>query len=176
MADPVWREVADGFEWGDYRILHLDHGARRWRLEISGTAGRERITAPATSDHRSLRQAKSSAAMHQRERDVKAIATFHLVVATAAAAAFVVILLRPTGLTGFTAAMVTFTVALRSLVNAIGVRLGDAWGWTRDSGVAETRRLERVALAVAAYFQRRAATRSSAGPPGSVRVLPPGPA
>jgi hypothetical protein len=73
----------------------------------------------------------------------------------------------------FVAAVLVLYMGLRSLTFAISIKLGDAWGWTRDDGVAVLPGLsDRVVRAGISWLRRRREAAADTPHSGAVRMLP----
>ena len=178
MTDLEWRKTPEGYENDEYRIRRLEGWPRpRWRLEASDTVTAQQGSRPLTmSIHRTLRDAKRRAGRDEQDRIRRARVTGHVVVGIAAS--LIAAALSPfiDTIPGFVAFLVFLFVALRSLADAAGVWLGDAWGWPRDRGAPEKitwsgRRV--LALMEAMRRRRLASARAEAEP--AILMLPPEP-
>ncbi len=109
-----------------------------------------------------------------RERNEHDTAMGHVVVGVAASVAFIALASLSSGLLGFSLTVVVFYLALRSFTHAISIRLGDAWGWSRENGATSSDPLsDRAVLALVHWLRGRSAPVGGDEPPGAVRVLPP---
>jgi len=171
-----WRETPEGYECDHYRIRRLDGRPRpRWSLETRGrTTARRSSRALTTSSHTTLQQAKERAQRQERVRIRRARTAGHLIVGIVASLGLLAISPYVRNLAGFLAAIFLLYVALRSIADAVGVWLGDAWGWTRDRG--EPERLTwsgRLVLTMMEGLRRRSMAPSAAEPSPTIVMLPP---
>lgn len=130
-----WLTVPEGYERGLYRISRLaDHPTLNWRLSVvtNPRSGWSEATFVTISSHRTLGAARASARHHEIARTYRARINRHLVtgfvalICMAATFAFpgsTTLRLASTG-----AAIALLYVALRSLVIAVDLQLGDGWG------------------------------------------------
>lgn len=176
MTQLEWLEDSEGLIGGEYHIRRIGDAARyRWCLETPGEASRTR-RASVTTCFASLRDAKDAARRAERERLVRDTSIGHAVVGVSALVALAATFPAIDNLTMFVIAMLLFYLGLRSLTFAMSVKLGDVWGWTRDSGVAQPPLLsDRVVRAGMAWLRRRSVVAIDAEPVPAVRVLPPRP-
>ena len=147
MTEIEWHQDREGFESGVYRIRRIPESPRdRWRLEIGGHAARWRSgRTPVASSHATLGGAKDAAGRAEREQLLQDRMIGHSIVGAAAFVVFATLLPLMESLNAFAVAMVAFYVGLRSFTDAISIRLGDAWGWTRD-GVPKIERLKELGI------------------------------
>ncbi len=173
-----WQRNPEGYESAGYMIRRLEGPqGPRWRLEGTDEPapwlGSRRLT---MSVHPTLRSAKDRARHDERDRVRRARVTGHLAVGIAASLIFAMLVPLMSSLGWFVVASVVLFVALRSLADAAGVWLGDAWGWTRHRGEPEpmTWSSRRVLSAMESLRRRRLAAAQIETPP-AILMLPPDP-
>ncbi len=139
MIDLEWHEAPHGYTSGDYRIRITPGRSRTpWQLDLSESARRSRAWQAFTiSYHSTLNDAKDRARRVERERRIRVRTIGHAIVGVVASVAFVMLVPGINGIPEFVLALTALFVALRSFAFAVSVKLGDAWGWTRDSGTAD---------------------------------------
>jgi len=171
MTDLEWQRTSEGFECEGYFIRRLAESPEpRWRLEAGD---RSAGTTFPISEHGSLREAKVSARLKENDRIRRTRVTAHLAVGTVALLVFVVLVADIGNLFGYVAALFFLFVGLRSMADAVGVSLADAWGWTRDKGGPEVLSwYDRAVFALFDGLRRRSATANHVEA-SSVIVLPP---
>jgi len=176
MTQLNWLEDSEGLVSGDYHIRRFgDASHYRWRLETRSEVEQRRGRS-ATTSYSSVRDAKAAARRAELERlrrdTVIGHATVGFLTLLAVAALF------PTigNLTTFTVVMLLFYVGLRSLTFSVSVKLGDAWGWTRDGAIVPAPRIsDRLVRIGIGWLRDRFVTAIDTQPEPNVRVLPPGP-
>lgn len=138
-------------------------------------APRNSRSVPTTSSCAELRRAKYATRHAEKEQLLRDRVIGHTVVGCVATALFVVVLPLVESLGTFAVVMTALFVALKSFTSAVSVRLGEAWGWNRDTGAPPPLTWsDRAVLAGAEWFRRRSKAVATTPPPGAIRVLPPG--
>ena len=176
MTQLKWLEDAEGFVSGEHHIRRIGDASRyRWRLDTRGHTARAQ-SGIATTTYASLRDAKAAADRADRDSLLRDTVVGHAVLGVAALVVLTALLPTVGNLMTFVAAMFLFYVGLRSLTFSISLKLGDAWGWTRDGGTTQPPRLsDRVVRAGIAWIRRTSTVAIDTEPEANVRVLPPGP-
>ncbi len=178
MIDLEWHELPDGYGSGDYLIRRaFDRPGTPWMLDVTDRTvhwqGRRGFT---PSFHATLKGARDRASRVERERLIQRRVIGHGIVAVVASLVFVALAPAIDSIGEFVLALVALYVALRSFAFAISVRLGDAWGWTRDKGRGEhITWSDRAVAASMARLRRRAMKGIDVDGAGPVRPLPPEP-
>lgn len=175
MSDLEWVEAEDGYQSDSYRVRRISGRSQPcWRLEIAARVPSSGSAVVTASMHDTLRAAFARAEDIERERARHDLHVGHLVIGLGAGLVFAVMAPFVGSVATFVAALVLLWLSLRSLSNAVGVLLGDAWGWPRDRGeVARVTWSDHAAI----WLARQLGTRAVAGdqPEAMVRVLqPPG--
>lgn len=171
-------QVPEGLTNGEYRIRRVAGGPRdRWLLEVDESGSqRHRRGVPTVSSYATLRGAKEAAHRANRERLRRDRVIGHAVVSVAAFIVSATVLPFMGSLIAFAIAIVAFYVGLRSLTFAVSIRLGDAWGWTRDGGLTAPPRLsDRIVLRGMVWLRRRTEAAVDVPTAGAVHVLHPEP-
>jgi hypothetical protein len=176
MTKFEWHQGPDGVAGGEYLIRPVaEEPPDRWQLDV-GEHGEPRHgrSIPTASSHATLRGAKEAAFRMERERLLRDRVIGHAVVSGAAFVVFVALLPIIGSLNTFVVAVVALYVGLRSFTAAISIRLGDAWGWTRDGGTTAPPTLsDRLVVAGVNWIRRRSMSAVTIPHAGAVRVLPP---
>jgi len=178
MTDLKWHQRPEGLVSGEYRIRRITAGPRdRWLLDVDESIAQLRSGGVETaSSHATLRGAKAAAHRTERERVLRDTVTGHLGVSVISLVILVTMLTLWGSLVTFAIALAALYVGLRSLTFAISIRLGDAWGWTRDGGLTASPTLsDRVVVAGLVWLRRRSASAVDVPSESAIRVLPPEP-
>ena len=174
MTDLTWHKSPEGFESDGYLIRRLEGRPNpQWRLEVRAapSQGTRQLT---MSVHSTVKQAKDRAAREESERIRRARVVGHLLVGMASTFVFIPLVANMRRFWVLIAVLTVLIVALRSFADAVGVWLGDAWGWTRDRGGPEyITRSGRWVLNVMDRLQRRSWAAARAEPESAIIILPP---
>jgi hypothetical protein len=170
----TWTAADGGYDAGIYRLRREPaSGQIGWRLEVAMRDGRSERTWAIHSMHRTRREAASVAEQLEGVRTRRLRIAGHVGVGIVASFVFVAAASMMDSLGDFVVAMVAMFVGLRAFVNAISVRLGDAWDWHRSNGVRREAWADRFVARALDAVQRSQARGGSEGSSSAVRVLPP---
>lgn len=166
-----WHDRDGAFVAEGYLLTLLSDNT--WRLESPGAIlGKPSQAQPLVTSHRSAKEAMAWAAFSESEATRRLAAGLHFALSLAALIAFVALSAEIGTLLGLALLSVAFYVMLRSAANGIGLRLHDAWGWTR-LGRQQTSLLERSVSAFAERIRSRWLEAVEADEPVAVAPLEP---